>query len=59
MRLRLKHQIECYDNNVEIDNTINPSSLTDVDKQLLKSYFDVLADLRNKINMDFKGAKSL
>jgi PAS domain S-box-containing protein len=59
MRLRLKHQIDCYDNNVEIDNTINPAGLTDVDKQLLKSYLEVLADLRNKINMDFKGAKVL
>jgi PAS domain S-box-containing protein len=59
MRLRLKHQIDCYDNNVEIDNIINPASLTDVEKQLLKSYFDILEDLQNKINMDFKGAKIL
>jgi PAS domain S-box-containing protein len=59
MSLRLKHQIDCYDNNIEIDNIINPAGLTDVDKQLLKSYFDVLADLRNKINQDFKGGKIL
>lgn len=57
MRLRLKHQIDCYDNNIEIDNIVNPAGLTDVDKQILKSYFDVLTDLRNKINMDFKGVK--
>ena len=57
MQLRLKHQIECYDANVEIDNVINPANLTDVDKQMLKSYFDVLEDLRNKISFDFKGGK--
>jgi PAS domain S-box-containing protein len=59
MRLRLKHQIDCYDNDVEIDNIINPAGLTDVDKQLLKSYFDVLENLMNKIRMDFKGSKVL
>lgn len=59
MRLRLKHQIDCYDNNVEIDNIINPADLTDVDKQLLRSHFDVLENLMNKIRMDFKGLKSL
>ncbi len=59
MRLRLKHQVDCYDINVEIDNIINPADLTQVDKQLLKSYLDVLEDFTNKINMDFKGSKSL
>lgn len=59
MRLRFKHQIECYDNNLEIDNNLNPNDLTDVDKQLLKSYFDVLEKLMNKIRTDFKGSRSL
>jgi PAS domain S-box-containing protein len=55
MHLRLKHQVECYDSSTEINNVVNPSNLTDVDKQLLKSYYDVLEDLRTKINNDFKG----
>lgn len=57
MRLRLKHQVNCFDSNIEIDNVINPTNLTDVDTILLKSYFEVLENLRNKITMDFRGAK--
>lgn len=59
MRLRLKHQIDCYYGNVEIDNVVNPSGFTDVEKQLLKSYFDVLENLMNKLMMDFRESKSL
>jgi CBS domain-containing protein len=55
MHLRLKHQVECCDSSIEINNVVNPSNLTDVDKQLLKSYYDVLEDLRIKIKNDFKG----
>ena len=57
MQLRLKHQVKRFDSNIEIDNLINPANLTDVDTMLLKSYFDVLENLRNKISSDFKGGK--
>lgn len=59
MRLRLKHQLDCYYGNVEIDNVVNPSGFTDVEKQLFKGYFDVLENLMNKLTMDFKESKSL
>lgn len=57
MQLRLKHQVKRFDSSIEIDNLINPANLTDVDTMLLKSYFDVLENLRNKISLDFKGVK--
>ncbi|MFO7524015.1 MAG: DUF294 nucleotidyltransferase-like domain-containing protein [Ignavibacteriaceae bacterium] len=57
MRIRFKHQIECYDSNVEIDNIINPANLTEVERQILKSYFEILNNLKSKINLDFKCTK--
>ncbi len=57
MRMRLKHQIECFDGDIEVDNVVNQVNLTDIDAVILKSYFDSLEELRNKISIDFKGTK--
>jgi signal-transduction protein with cAMP-binding, CBS, and nucleotidyltransferase domain len=57
MQARLKRQIDCFDSNIQIDNLVNPTHLTEIDVALLKNYFDVLEALRNKIRMDFKGTK--
>jgi len=57
MRLRLKHQVGCFDSNSEIDNVINPANLSDIDVMILKTYSEVLENLRNKISNDFKGMK--
>ncbi|MBK7868819.1 MAG: PAS domain S-box protein [Ignavibacteriales bacterium] len=54
MNLRLKHQIECIEANLEISNKVPLQSLTETDLLLLKRYFDVLEELRNKITLDFK-----
>jgi PAS domain S-box-containing protein len=57
MRLRLKHQVECFDSNSRIDNVINQSDLTEIDVILIKSYLEVLGKLRNKMSKDFSGVK--
>lgn len=57
MRLRLKHQVNRFDLNSEIDNVINPADLAEVDVMLIKMYFEVLENLRNKISIDFKGMR--
>jgi PAS domain S-box-containing protein len=46
MRLRLKHQINCFMSNIEPDNLVNPASLAEIDTQILKSYFNILEILR-------------
>jgi signal-transduction protein with cAMP-binding, CBS, and nucleotidyltransferase domain len=48
MRLRLKHQTGCLDSNIEVDNLISPSHLTEIDQQILKSYFNFIEDLKSK-----------
>lgn len=54
MQLRLKHQVECADRNVEIDNTLITSAITGTEALLIKNYFEVLEELNNKIRADFK-----
>jgi PAS domain S-box-containing protein len=48
MGLRLKHQVNCMDSNMEIDNLINTANLTEIDLQVLKSYFNIVEDMKNK-----------
>lgn len=54
MNLRLKHQIECDEANLEINNKVPLQSLTETDLLLLKRFYDVLEELKNKISIDFK-----
>ncbi len=54
MQLRLKHQLQCSETGIEIDNLINLAAITGTESMLIKNYFDVLEELRNKIRSDFK-----
>lgn len=51
MRLRLKHQTNCIISNKEPDNLLNPASLTEIDQQLIKSYFNTLEELKEKVSI--------
>jgi PAS domain S-box-containing protein len=55
MRLRLKHQTNCIISGIEPDNLLNPSSFTEIDQQLMKSYFNTLEELKNTGSLNFKG----
>jgi signal-transduction protein with cAMP-binding, CBS, and nucleotidyltransferase domain len=48
MRLRLKHQTDSIISNKEPDNLLNPAGLTEIDQQLIKSYFNTLEELKDK-----------
>ncbi len=54
MQLRLKHQLQCSETGIEIDNLINLAAITGTESMLIKNYFDVLEELRNKIRSDYK-----
>lgn len=55
MELRLRHQAEAYSEKRDIDNIISPQSLTDIQGLIIKKYFEILKDLKDKISIGFKG----
>jgi PAS domain S-box-containing protein len=55
MQLRLKHQINLSRENLPLSNSINPSSLLDIDISTLNLLLDLNDELKNKIIYDFKG----
>ncbi|NMB80368.1 MAG: CBS domain-containing protein [Ignavibacteria bacterium] len=55
MQRRLLHQLECLDSNKPADNSVHPQFLSEIELFLLKRYFELLDELKNKINLDFKG----
>lgn len=59
MLKRLKHQATFNDANLNPDNMLSSSNLSEVDVLLLKNYFEFIESLKNKISMDLKGIKNL
>jgi PAS domain S-box-containing protein len=55
MNIRFNHQSEKHISSKTIDNVINPQSLSEVELVIIKKYFDVLKEMKDKINLDFKG----
>jgi len=55
MNLRLKHQSDLYSESCAIDNVVNPQSFSELQILLIKKYFDLLKDIKDKISIDFKG----
>ncbi len=54
MQIRLEHQLEQIENDIEPDNFVNPAQLTDLEKQTLKGAFDVTRRLQNYIKQEFR-----
>jgi len=59
MHKRLKRQISSFDDKVDMDNILTTTNFSDVDTVLLRSYFEFIDDLKNKISLDLKGIKNL
>lgn len=55
MNLRLRHQSDLYSQNSAVNNLVNPLSLTELQTFLLRKYFEFLKEIKDKINLDFKG----
>ncbi len=55
MQKRLMHQSDCHSNNKPVDNSINPQSLSDLHLLILKRFFELLKEMKYKLNLDFKG----
>lgn len=55
MQKRLANQVDSHSSNKTVDNLINPQNLSDIEVIVLKKYFELLKDIKNKINLDFKG----
>ncbi|MDQ7815561.1 MAG: DUF294 nucleotidyltransferase-like domain-containing protein [Melioribacteraceae bacterium] len=55
MQKRLLHQSVCHSNNRPVDNSINPQSLSDLHLLVLKRFFELLKEMKDKLNLDFKG----
>lgn len=55
MSIRLQHQSDNYNNFKAIDNLVNPQSLSEFDLIIIKKYFDILKEIKDKINLEFIG----
>lgn len=55
MNLRLRRQSDSYLGNDPIDNTVNPQSLSDLQILLVRKYFELLKEIKDRISLDFKG----
>jgi PAS domain S-box-containing protein len=55
MSLRLHHQSERYLSQKTVDNIVNPQTFSEFDQIIIKKYFDVVKEMKDKINLDFKG----
>lgn len=55
MQLRFKHQAMALENGEEPDNRINPKTLTDIEREILKKSFSAINSFQTKISYDFKG----
>ena len=53
MFLRLQHQIELHESNLEPDNFIKPNDLNSLDRNLLKRAFQLIPELQLKLKMRF------
>ncbi|MCF6174428.1 MAG: DUF294 nucleotidyltransferase-like domain-containing protein [Victivallaceae bacterium] len=55
MQLRFKHQAMAMEDGEMPDNRINPKSLTEIEREILKKSFAAIASFQTKISYDFKG----
>jgi CBS domain-containing protein len=54
MQLRLVHQLHMLEQDKIPDNYVNPSDLSDIEKQTLKESFEVIRRLQNVLVQEFK-----
>ena len=54
MQLRLVHQLHMLEQDKTPDNHINPSELSDIEKQTLKESFEVIRHLQSVLVQEFK-----
>ena len=55
MSIRFNHQSEKHKSLNPVDNIVNPQSLSEVELLIIKKYFDFLKEMKDKINLEFKG----
>jgi signal-transduction protein with cAMP-binding, CBS, and nucleotidyltransferase domain len=55
MHTRLLHQTHCHTSNIPIDNIVQPQHLSDMHLLIIKRYFSLLKEIKQKISIDFKG----
>jgi CBS domain-containing protein len=53
MQLRLVHQLQMLEQDLEPDNHLNPAALSDLEKQTLKDAFGVIRRLQNHARLEF------
>ncbi|MBI9071183.1 MAG: cache domain-containing protein [Melioribacteraceae bacterium] len=55
MQLRFKHQSELEMENLEANNYINPSKLTQIEQKTIKNIFSQIISIQKKLSYDFSG----
>jgi PAS domain S-box-containing protein len=55
MNIRLQHQSQNQISLKPADNIVNPLHLSEFDIVIIKKYFSVLKEIKDKINLEFKG----
>jgi hypothetical protein len=55
MQVRFAHQAELHSQNMPVNNLITNQILSEMHLIVLKKYFELLRELKDKINLDFKG----
>ena len=55
MQVRFAHQAELHSLNMPVNNLITNQILSEMHLIVLKKYFELLRELKDKINLDFKG----
>ncbi|MCD4653490.1 DUF294 nucleotidyltransferase-like domain-containing protein [bacterium] len=55
MQLRFKHQTDAISRHSNLNNFINPASLTHVERKMLKNSFSLIGVIQKKLGYDFTG----
>lgn len=54
MQIRLVHQLQQFEDDISPDNFVNPSHLSDLEKQTLKEAFEVIRRMHNYLKQEFR-----
>jgi PAS domain S-box-containing protein len=55
MQKRLQNQSESITSSKQPENVVSPQSFSEIQMLIVKRYFDLLKEMKDKINLDFKG----
>ncbi len=56
MQKRFKNQVEALNNNVKVDNYLDPKELSNIEQIMLKKIFAQISNFQAKLNYEFVGS---